>query len=162
MYGMNDKKIMLLGIIDDENMIIDEYMDELRKICDAYCITNFTNTMELEFLDKVNEFNRWNIPSIYHNSTTTKKKEQVFKNGIEFCNQLGWHLEDTYGLLLEGDKIVVIKSFDKEKLTNDKYNIHNYYEPSSSLNLVKLSCHNTNPVNISYLNKKDIYIKLLD
>jgi hypothetical protein len=162
MYGMNDKKIMLLGIIDDENMIIDEYMDQLRNICDAYCITNFTNTMELEFLDKVNEFNRWNIPSIYHNSTITKKREQVFKNGIAFCNQLGWHLEDTYGLLLEGDKVVVIKSFDKEKLTEDKYNIHNYYEPSSSLNLVKLSCNNTNPVNISYLNKKDIYIKLLD
>jgi hypothetical protein len=118
--------------------------------------------MELEFLDKVNEFNRWNIPSIYHNSTSTKKKEQVLKNGIEFCNQLGWHLEDTYGLLLEGDKVIVIKSFDKEKLINNKYNIHNYYEPSSSLNLIKLSCNNINPINISYLNKKDIYIKLLD
>jgi len=136
-------KIVLISIIKNEEKIIERCITSVLSVCDGICITdtgstdNTCNIVENVFLNK-------NITGkLYHDEWKNfgHNRTNAFKNAQKYCQELGWNLETTYGLLLDADMKLEIKNFNKNILKENGYKIiqqnHNleYY----NVRFIKLS-----------------------
>ena len=115
-------KIILISMIKNESKIIERCISNALPICDAICITDTGSTDDS--IEKINNFFKEKnvLGTVYqdvwknfgHNRTNS------FKNAVDFCKKLNWNLEETYGLLLDGDMVLSPNSsFDKFSLDNE-------------------------------------------
>ena len=118
-------KIILLSIIKNEEKIIERCITSVLSICDAICITdtgstdNTCNIVETLFINK-------NITGkLYHDEWKNfgYNRTNAFKNGQEYCRELGWDLNTTYGLLLDADMKLEVVNFTKDNLKSNGYKI---------------------------------------
>ena len=135
-------KIIFISMIKNEDKIIDRCIKGVLSICDAICVNDTGSTDKT--IEKVNEiFKGLTIPcKLYedkwknfgHNRTIS------FNNTKKFCQDLGWDLNTTYGLLLDGDMVLNVLKFNKQRLVAPGYkmiqknNVIEYY----NTRLVKL------------------------
>ena len=137
-------KIVLIGIVKNEEKIIKRCITSARNIVDAICITD-TGSID----NTINIIERYADAfgiayKTYRNQWKNfgYNRSLSFLNAQEFIKSKGWKLEETYGLLLDADmKLVISKDFDKNKLTSDEYMV---LQESSSLaylntRLIKMS-----------------------
>jgi tetratricopeptide (TPR) repeat protein len=130
MFKFYEKKIILISMIKNEEKIIRRCIDSVKNICDAFCISDTMstdNTVKVveDYIEEQN--NLYNIPGkIYQNTWKNFGVNRTISyiNTIDFCVELGWDLNNTYGLLLDADmKLVVNPSFNKQDLTHNGYRI---------------------------------------
>jgi hypothetical protein len=112
-------------MIKNEEKIIDRCLRNALSVCDAICVTDTGSTDNT--CNKVNEiFQSLTIPTkLYHDEWKHfgHNRSNSFNNTVDFCNELGWDLTTTYGILLDGDMILKPINFDKEGLTGNGYKI---------------------------------------
>jgi hypothetical protein len=135
-------KIIFISMIKNEEKIIERCIKNCLSIADAICVTDTGSTDTT--CKKVEEiFSTISIPSkLYQDEWKNfgHNRTNSFKNTVEFCKELGWDLNTTYGLLLDGDMVLKIVNFNKEELTANGYkliqknNVIEYY----NTRLVKL------------------------
>ena len=118
-------KIILISMIKNEEKIIERCISSVLDIVDAICVTDTGSTDST--IDKVN--------NLITNSNITGKiyidewknfgfnRNNSFLNAVSYCKELGWDLNETYGLLIDADMQLVIKNFDKNVLTSNGYKI---------------------------------------
>ena len=118
-------KIVLVSIIKNEEQIIKRCLNNILSLVDAICITDTGSTDNT--VNIVNEFfEGLDIPAkLYHDEWKNfgHNRTNSFLNSVEFCKELGWDLTKTYGLLLDADMNLVIKSFNKNDLNKNGYNL---------------------------------------
>jgi tetratricopeptide (TPR) repeat protein len=129
MFGFSDKKVILISMIKNEEKIIRRCIDSVLNICDAFCVSDTMstdNTVQI-VKDMIEEFRMKNIPGkLYQNPWKDfgHNRSISYNNTCEFCDELGWDSEFTYGLLLDADmKLVVLPTFNKQELTHNAYKI---------------------------------------
>lgn len=129
MFGLYDKKIILISMIKNEEKIIRRCIDSVRSICDAFCVsdtmsTDNTVTVVTEY---ISELNKNNVPGkLYQNPWEDFGHNRTisYNNTVEFCKELGWDQDNTYGLLLDADmKLMIQSKFDKNNMTHNGYKI---------------------------------------
>ena len=112
-------------MIKNEEKIIERCMLSAIPILDAICVSDTGSTDNT--INKVQELTtNKNIPcKIYNNEWKNfeHNRNLSFINTVEFCKELGWDLNETYGLLLDADMQLVPKNFNKEILINDGYKL---------------------------------------
>jgi hypothetical protein len=127
LFGFNDIKIILLSMIKNEEKIIQRCINSVLKICDAFCVSDTMSTdSTVEIVNKyITEHSE--IPGkIYQNewSDFGTNRTISYNNTVDFCKELGWDQELTYGLLLDADmKLIVNNSFKKKLLNQNGYKI---------------------------------------
>ena len=118
-------KIILISIIKNEEKIIKRCLTSILPLIDGICITDTGSTDKtVEIVDEY--FKQINIPAkLYHDEWENfgHNRSNSFLNGLDFCKELGWDLNKTYGLLLDADMNLVIENFNKDELTMNGYNI---------------------------------------
>jgi hypothetical protein len=122
-------------MIKNEEKIIERCLKNAISSCDAICVTDTGSTDST--CQKVNEiFSSIEIPGkLYHDEWKHfgHNRTNSFNNTVEYCKELGWDLNTTYGLLLDGDMVLKSISFNKENLTDigykmiQKNNVIEYY-----------------------------------
>ena len=129
MFGFYDKKVILISMIKNEEKIIRRCIDSVLNICDAFCVSDTMstdNTIQI-VQNYINELSLKNKPGkLYQNSWSNFGSNRTisYNNTVDFCNELGWDKEFTYGLLLDADmKLVVQSGFNKETLVQNGYKI---------------------------------------
>ena len=129
MFGLYDKKIILISMIKNEEKIIRRCIDSVRSICDAFCVSDTMSTDNTVTIvrDYINELNKNNVPGkLYQNpwSNFGHNRTISYNNTVEFCKELGWDQDNTYGLLLDADmKLIVQSKFNKNNFTHNGYKI---------------------------------------
>jgi len=122
---MNRKKIILISMIKNEEKIIERCIMNALPILDAVCVSDTGSTDST--VEKVFEISKKiSVPlKIYQDEWKNfgHNRSRSFLNTVDFCKELGWNLEDTYGVLLDGDMQLVVGKFDKSLLTADGYRI---------------------------------------
>jgi len=117
-------KVMLILMIKNEERIIKRCINNALTIADAICILD-TGSTNLEVLTEY-------LPTLCIPSRITYQAWQNFGHNRtlslqasqEFCKDLGWNPEFTYGLLLDADmKIVQTNHFEKTDLIAKGYRI---------------------------------------
>lgn len=118
-------KIILVSIIKNEEQIIKRCLSNILSIVDGICITDTGSTDNT--VGVLNEyFKELDVPAkLYHDEWKNfgHNRTNSFLNGVDFCKELGWDLDKTYGLLLDADMNLVINNFKKEDLILTGYNI---------------------------------------
>ena len=120
------KKIIATIMIKNEERIIKRCIDRALTIADAICISDTGSTDKT--LEILNEYlPTLSIPAkvvnhewknFGHNRTLS------FQASADYCKELEWNPEFTYGLLLDGDmNFVMTDKFQKEDLTANGYRI---------------------------------------
>jgi hypothetical protein len=116
-------KVIFICMIKNEEKIIERCLKNAISICDAICVTDTGSTDST--CKKVNEiFTNIEVPGkLYHDEWKHfgHNRTNSFNNTVEYCNELGWDLNTTYGLLLDGDMILKLGNFNKEELTDIGY-----------------------------------------
>ena len=120
------KKIIATIMIKNEERIIKRCIENVLSIADAICISDTGST------DKTLEILEEYLPTL---AIPTKVVNHTWKNfghnrtlsfheSQDFCNELGWDAEFTYGVLIDGDmKFVHTDRFKKADLTANGYRI---------------------------------------
>lgn len=120
------KKIIVTIMIKNEERIIKRCIERALSIADAICISDTGST------DKTLEILAEYLPTL---TIPTKVANHTWKNfghnrtlsfqaSQEFCKELEWNSEFTYGLLLDGDmNFVMTENFTKSSLTANGYRI---------------------------------------
>ena len=118
-------KIIFICMIKNEEKIIERCLQNALSVCDAICVTDTGSTDST--CSKVEElFTTLQIPTkLYHDEWKNfgHNRSNSFNNTVDFCEQLEWDLDTTYGLLLDGDMILKPINFNKELLTSNGYKI---------------------------------------
>jgi hypothetical protein len=116
-------KIILISMIKNEERIIERCIMNALPILDAVCVSDTGSTDNT--INKVNTvFSKINIPGKIYNDEWKNfghNRSQAFLNTVDYCKELGWDLNQTYGLLLDGDMELVVKKFDKNSLNQNGY-----------------------------------------
>lgn len=129
MFGLYDTKIILVSMIKNEEKIIRRCIDSVRSICDAFCVSDTMSTDNTVQIvnDYINELNKNNIPGrLFQNpwSDFGHNRTISYNNTVEFCRELGWDQDNTYGLLLDADmKLIVQPKFSKNNFKQNGYKI---------------------------------------
>ena len=122
MFGFYDIKIILISMIKNEEKIIRRCIDSL-SICSAYCINDTGSTDTT--LSILKELESKNKPcKIYENTWKDFGTNRTisYNNAVEFCIDLGWDPNRTYGLLLDADMTLVVSPlFNSQLLTHNGY-----------------------------------------
>lgn len=120
------KKVMVTIMIKNEERIIKRCIDRALAIADAICISDTGST------DKTLEILAEYLPTL---AIPTKVAHHTWKNfghnrtlsfqaSQDFCKEIEWNPEFTYGLLLDGDmNFVQTDRFQKTDLTANGYRI---------------------------------------
>jgi hypothetical protein len=112
-------------MIKNEEKIIERCLKNAISSCDAICVTDTGSTDST--CKKVTEiFNDIKIPGkLYHDEWKNfgYNRSNAFNNTVLYCQELGWDLNTTYGLLLDGDMILKSINFNKDELTENGYKI---------------------------------------
>lgn len=118
-------KIIFISMIKNEEKIIERCLKNSLSICDAICVTDTGSTDNT--CNKVNQiFDTLTIPTkLCHDEWKNfgHNRTNAFNNTVQFCQELGWDLNTTYGLLLDGDMILQSVNFNKEELQLNGYKI---------------------------------------
>lgn len=118
-------KIIFISMIKNEEKIIERCLNNLLNICDAISVTDTGSTDNT--CKKVLEiFNNLSIPTkLFHDEWKNfgHNRTNSFNNTVQFCNELGWDLNTTYGLLLDADMVLKTINFDKNILVSNGYKI---------------------------------------
>jgi hypothetical protein len=118
-------KIIFISMIKNEEKIIERCLKNSLSICDAICVTDTGSTDNT--CNKINQiFNTLTIPTkLCHDEWKHfgHNRTNAFNNTVQFCQELGWDLNTTYGLLLDGDMILRAVNFNKEELNDNGYKI---------------------------------------
>jgi len=118
-------KVIFICMIKNEEKIIERCLQNALQITDAICVTDTGSTDST--CSKVEEiFKTLDIPTkLYHDEWKNfgHNRSNSFNNTVEFCNELGWDLTTTYGILLDGDMILKPINFNKDMLTANGYKI---------------------------------------
>ena len=137
-------KIILVSIIKNEEKIIERCLSSILGLIDGICITDTGSTDNTVSI--VNDFfKELKIPGkLYHDNWENfgHNRTNSFLNAQQYCKELNWDLDKTYGLLLDADMKLIINNFNKNELNMNGYNIIQ----SSS----KLEYYNTRFVKMSY------------
>jgi len=130
MFKFYEKKLILISMIKNEEKIIRRCIDSVKNICDAFCVSDTMSTDSTVKVvnDYIQEQNKLHSTpgKIYQNPWKDFGHNRTisYNNTVDFCIELGWDLNNTYGLLLDADmKLVVNASFDKQALTHNGYKI---------------------------------------
>jgi len=129
LFSFYDKKVILVSMIKNEEKIIRRCIDSVRSICDAFCVSDTMSTDNTVNIvkDYITELEKQNVPGkIYQNpwSDFGSNRTIAYRNTVDFCNQLGWDPENTWGLLLDADmKLVITSLFNKQNLSHNGYKI---------------------------------------
>jgi len=118
-------KIILISMIKNEEKIIERCINDALSILDGICVTDTGSTDNT--VSKVHQiFENLKIPGQLYNDTFKDfghNRSNSFINAVDFCNNQGWDLNETYGLLLDADMQLVVKNFDKSMLKSNGYKI---------------------------------------
>jgi glycosyltransferase involved in cell wall biosynthesis len=118
-------KIILISMIKNEEIIIERCLDSILNLVDGICITDTGSTDNTVSI--INEYSKKiNIPlKLYQDEWKNfgHNRSNSFLNALEFCKELNWDLNKTYGILLDADMKLVIGKFDKNELNMIGYNI---------------------------------------
>ena len=110
-------------MIKNEEKIIDRCIKGVLSICDAICVNDTGSTDST--VEKVKDiFSNLKIPSkLYQDEWKNfgHNRSLSFNNTKQFCEELGWDVNTTYGLLLDGDMVLQVTNFNKETLTHNGY-----------------------------------------
>jgi hypothetical protein len=120
------KRVMVILMIKNESRIIKRCIEKALAIADAICISDTgstDNTIDLlkEYLPTVEVPTKlvgheWN--NFGHNRTLS------FNAAVNFCKELNWDLDMTYGLVLDADmNFVMTPAFSKTQLTSNGYRV---------------------------------------
>ena len=131
-------------MIKNEEEIIERCLTSILPLVDAICITDTGSTDNT--VNKVNNyFKKLMIPTkLYQDEWKNfgHNRSNSFNNALDFCKELEWNLDKTYGLLLDADMRLVINNFNKYDLNMNGYNI---IQSNSNLDY-----YNTRFVKMSY------------
>lgn len=131
-------------MIKNEQEIIERCLTSILPLVDAICITDTGSTDNT--INKVEKyFKKLMIPAkLYQNEWKNfgHNRSNSFSNARDFCKELEWNLDKTYGLLLDADMRLVIRKFNKYELNMNGYNI---IQSNSNLDY-----YNTRFVRMSY------------
>jgi len=121
-----DRKIIYLTMIKNESAIIRRSIEAALSTCDAICVCDTGSTDNtVEVVEEY--FKGLNVPCKLYKHTWKNfghNRTQSFKAAVDFCEQLGWHPNMTYALLLDADmRIEVGPNFNKNSLTSPGYAI---------------------------------------
>ncbi len=112
-------------MIKNEEKIIERCLNNIINICDAICVTDTGSTDNT--CKKVLEiFNGFSIPTkLFHDEWKNfgHNRTNSFNNTVKFCQELGWDLNTTYGVLLDADMVIKSVNFNKEELKENGYKI---------------------------------------
>ena len=112
-------------MIKNEEKIIERCLTNTLPLIDAICITDTGSTDNtIKIITEI--FERLQIPvKLYHDEWKNfgYNRTNSFLNTLDFCKELNWDLDKTYGLLLDADMNLVINDFNKNELIMDGYNI---------------------------------------
>ena len=118
-------KIIFISMIKNEEKIIERCLKNIISSCDAICVTDTGSTdSTCKIVSEI--FNNIEIPGkLYQDEWKNfgHNRTNSFNNTVQFCQELGWDLNTTYGLLLDGDMILKPVNFNKEELTENGYKI---------------------------------------
>jgi glycosyltransferase involved in cell wall biosynthesis len=118
-------KIILISMIKNEEKIIERCILSAIPIIDAVCITDTGSTDNT--VNKVNDlFNKLNITGkvfVDEWKNFGYNRNNSFINCVTYCKELGWDLNETYGLLVDADMKLVVKNFNKNILNSNGYKI---------------------------------------
>ena len=118
-------KIIFISMIKNEEKIIERCLKNVLSLCDAICVTDTGSTdSTCKIVSEI--FNNIEIPGkLYQDEWKNfgHNRTNSFNNTVQFCQELGWDLNTTYGLLLDGDMILKSINFNKEELTENGYKI---------------------------------------
>jgi glycosyltransferase involved in cell wall biosynthesis len=116
-------RFVLILMVKNEEKIIRRCLGAVEGLVDAYVITDTGSTdttteIALDFLsthDGCLDVNTWK--DFGHNRSLS------FKNAQSYCKAKGWELNDSYGLLLDGDMIFVPGKLKEQSLGDLGYTI---------------------------------------
>lgn len=112
-------------MIKNEEAIIERSILSVLPIIDGICITDTGSTDNT--INKVNDIiNKLNITGkvfIDEWKNFGYNRNNSFLNSVEYCKELGWNLNETYGLVIDADMKVIVNNFDKNSLIKDGYEI---------------------------------------
>ena len=118
-------KIILISMIKNEEKIIERCISSVLPIIDAICVTDTGSTDST--VDKVNNLITTSniVGKVYIDEWKNFgfNRNNSFLNAVAYCKELGWDLNETYGLLIDADMQLVVKNFDKSMLTSNGYKI---------------------------------------
>ena len=118
-------KIILISMIKNEEQIIERCISSVLPLVDAICITDTGSTDNT--ISKVNDtIKNLNITGkvfIDEWKNFGYNRNNSFLNTLMYCKELGWNLNETYGLLIDADMQIIINNFDKNTLIKDGYTI---------------------------------------
>jgi len=123
---LGKKRLILLTMIKNESRAIRRCLDAALSVCDAICVcdTGSTdNTVEI-----VNEYlKNSRVPGKIYNHTWKNfghNRSQSFLAGVDYCKELGWDLDSTYGVLVDADMILCPgPKFSKDALVLEGYTL---------------------------------------
>jgi len=118
-------KIILVSIIKNEEKIIKRCLTSILSLVDGICITD-TGSIDNTVSIVNNFFKEIKIPGkLYHDQWQNfgHNRSNSFTNALDYCKELGWDLNKTYGLLLDADMKLVINKFDKNAMSLIGYNM---------------------------------------
>jgi len=120
------KKIIVTVMIKNEERIIKRCIERALTIADAICISDTGSTDKT--LEILNEYlPTLNVPTKVAHHTWKNfghNRTLSFQASQQYCSELGWNPEFTYGLLLDGDmNFVMTEKFNKSDLTHNGYRI---------------------------------------
>ena len=121
-----DKKIIYLTMIKNESAIIRRSIETAVAMCDAICVCDTGSTdSTIEVVEEY--FKNISIPGKLYKHTWKNfgyNRTESFKAAVNFCEQLGWHPNTTYALLLDADmRIEIGPNFNKNMLSSPGYGI---------------------------------------
>lgn len=112
-------------MIKNEEQIIERCLTSILSLVDAICITDTGSTDNT--INKVNNyFKKLMIPTkLYQDEWKNfgHNRSNSFNNALDFCKELEWNLDNTYGLLLDADMKLMIGTFNKNDLNMIGYNM---------------------------------------
>lgn len=118
-------KVILVSIIKNEEKIIERCLNNLLSFVDGICITD-TGSTDNTVKVVTKYFEGLSIPAkLYHDEWKNfgHNRSNSFLNAQDFCKELKWDMEKTYGILLDADMNLVVKNFNKDELIKNGYTI---------------------------------------
>ena len=99
-------KVVLISMIKNESRIIERCLQSCEKLCDAFCFldTGSTdNTVEI-----LNKFLETHVGKVYQEPFVnfSVSRTRSFEVCVDFVKSLGWDLDKTYGVLIDGDMVL--------------------------------------------------------
>uniref|UniRef100_A0A6C0HEQ7 Glycosyltransferase 2-like domain-containing protein n=1 Tax=viral metagenome TaxID=1070528 RepID=A0A6C0HEQ7_9ZZZZ len=122
----NKKKLILLTMIKNESRAIRRCLDAARSICDAICICDTGSTDNtLEIISEYLEHSQ--VPGKVYNHEWKNfghNRSLSFLACVDYCKELGWDLDSTYGVLIDADMILCRgPKFSKDELIHEGYTL---------------------------------------